>query len=111
VKRTVRKDATISLDGQLYETDMFLAGVKLTVKYDPDNETGIKELYLYRDDESVGTARVVNYIDNANRKRLGSVKRMKLDAPKDGARFDNNEPTKINTISYAGLRHIVGGDV
>jgi len=112
VKRTVRKDATISLGGNLYETEMHLAGEKLTAKYDPDIESGISELFLYRGDMPVGTARPVNYIDNSDRKRAGQAKRNKMETPKAGMVGGDADTPKANTISYAGLmgRCRAGGD-
>jgi transposase InsO family protein len=111
VKRTVRKDATISLGGRLYETEMFLAGEKLTVKYEPDAQTGIYELFLYREDKPVGTARLVNYIDNDKRKRAGSVKiKSKTGTAvnsSDGVIASAGALFKVNTISYAD---VLGGD-
>jgi hypothetical protein len=103
VKRTVKKDATISFDNNLYETEMFLAGERLTVKYDPDAKDGINELYLYRGDQPVGTARLVNFIDNSKRKRAGggksAVKAVLLGD--DTYRSGSDEKQKENTISYS----------
>jgi transposase InsO family protein len=102
VKRTVKKDATIILDKRLYETEMFLAGERLTVKYDPDAAAGIDELYLYREDKPVGVARLVNYIDNSRRNRIGASKTgSRQHEPKSGA--PDVPGQKINTISYADV--------
>jgi hypothetical protein len=106
VKRTVKKDATISLNSNLYETDMFLAGEKLNVKYDPDGDL-IKEIFLYRDDAPVGSARLVNFTDNSKRRRAGSAKAPeKAQAPKRKD-ADQNEKRKSNTISYSSA---MGGE-
>lgn len=104
VKRTVMSDATIHFGGSLYETEMFLAGERLDVKYDPDVKSEINELYLYRDDVSVGTARLVNFTDNAKRKRSGAAKTTEKSlAPKNENNDQNKTPEKrkTNTISYS----------
>jgi transposase InsO family protein len=111
VKRTVKKDATINFDNNLYETDMFLAGEKLDVKYDPDGNAGIKELFLYRGDDPVGTARLVCYADNSKRKRTGLPdKPVKTDGLKIGnpATDIQTESKKINAISYSDA---MGGEM
>jgi transposase InsO family protein len=107
VKRTVMKDATISFGGSLYETDTFLAGERLNVKYDPDVKAGISELYLYRGDTPVGTAKLVNFIDNSKRKRAGTRKNPES-SNIDGAHEPDVEKQKENTISYSD---VMGGDV
>jgi transposase InsO family protein len=108
VKRTVKKDATISLSGNLYETDMFLAGEKLDVKYDPGPEGGITELYLYRGDAPLGTARLVNFTDNSRRKRAGSVKPPEKHRAAEPSSEHTDEVKKTNTISYSSA---IGGEV
>jgi transposase InsO family protein len=100
VKRTVKKDATVSLGGNLYETEMFLAGEKLDVKYDPDAGLEIKELYLYKGDAPLGTARLVNFNDNAVRRRTGAVK-AGLQQKVPQSESDSTESIKTNTISYS----------
>lgn len=105
VKRTVKKDATISFANGLYETEMVFAGERLDVKYDPDNKSGIQELYLYRGDQPLGAARLVNFNDNAKRKRSGGDSTSRKPDPRnnDGGAF-NKEPVekrKENTISYS----------
>ena len=109
VKRTVHKDATINFDRCLYETDTFLAGERLDVKYDPDGNAGIRELYLYRDGVPVGTAKLVHYADNAQRKRSGSAKpeKKRTVPPDESDANDNTTIQKINTISYSSA---IGGD-
>jgi transposase InsO family protein len=103
VRRTVKKDATISFDGDLYETDMALAGERLDVKYDPDNKTGILELFLYRGDQPVGVARLVNYADNSKRKRIGGGKNGGGKSAEEGgcAAPEHAARQKENTISYS----------
>jgi len=103
VKRTVKKDATISLSNNLYETDMFLAGEKLDVKYDPGDDGQITELFLFKDDTPIGTARRVNFIDNSKRKREGGVKPSeKQGGPGKNTAFEfEQESQKTNTISYS----------
>jgi transposase InsO family protein len=105
VRRTVKKDATISFNNCLYETEMVFAGEKLDIRYDPDNISGIKELYLYRGDQPLGTARLVNFNDNAKRKRAGSnnggaVKPGPI-CSEGAAQGEPVEKKKENTISYS----------
>ena len=72
VERKVKHDATISLNNLLYETDAKLAGQKLEVRYDPtwlDNPA--KVILLFHEGSQVGTARQVNFHDNAHAKRAG----------------------------------------
>jgi transposase InsO family protein len=107
VKRTVKKDATISFGGELYEAEMFLAGERLDVKYDPDAKSGIKELYLYRGGEPVGAARLVNFADNAKRRRAGGAKHAGKAAAPRSESAGQAESKKINTISYSGA---MGGE-
>lgn len=103
VKRTVKKDATISFGNGLYETDMVFAGERLDVKYDPDGKSGIRELLLYRGDQPVGTARLVNYADNSKRKRAGGAAKAtcKNAANEDSISRELSAPQKANTISYS----------
>jgi transposase InsO family protein len=73
VKRTIKKDATISLDGALYETDMALCGMRsVEVRYAPDTGDRPREIFLFQDDEPLGIAKIVNFTDNAKRKRNGT---------------------------------------
>lgn len=104
VNRTVKKDATISLDGALYETEMFFAGRRMEVRYDPDPEGRTNVVFLYEDDEPAGTARLVRFTDNAKRKRKGAPI-TGTDAA-DGAGTDTAAPPskKEHTISYAGMK-------
>jgi len=106
VKRTVKKDATISLDNCLFETDMHLSGERLDVKYDPDAQAGIQELYLYRNDQPVGIARRVNLVDNSKRRRFVDGQ-----TSKRSEQLFAEEPLviheKANTISYTA---VLGGE-
>lgn len=106
VKRTVMKDATISFGGGLFETEMFLAGERLDVKYEPDDKSGINELFLYRGDSPVGIARPVHFNDNAKRKRISSAKTgEKPEPPKPPAEDPDISALtqKTNTISYSDV--------
>jgi hypothetical protein len=107
VQRTVKKDATISFNGGLYETDTFLAGERVNVKYDPDPETAIKELYIYCGDTPAGTARLINFADNSRRKRSGSVKTAGKGKKTQSNACEPDMPQKANTISYADA---IGGE-
>jgi transposase InsO family protein len=105
VTRTVKKDATISLDGALYETEMAFAGRRMEVRYDPDSEGSADVVFLYEDDTPVGSARRVGFTDNARRKRKGVPARP--DAP--GGVTDEDAaaatpPRKEHTIAYAGMK-------
>lgn len=73
IQRKVKHDATISLDKVLYETDMKLAGLNLEVRYEPEwlNQPA-KPILLFDQGKKVGTARQVNFHDNAHAKRGGT---------------------------------------
>ena len=102
VKRTVKKDATISLGGELYETDMSLAGERIDVRYDPDDGVEMRELHIFRGDVPVGTARPVNFIDNASRRRAGAAKDERQPKPPlRGGGAESPGSAKSNTISYS----------
>ena len=104
VKRTVKKDGTISFDNNLYETEIVFAGERLDVRYDPDAKTGIHELFLYRGDQPVGTARLVNFADNSKRRRHGVTKPARNAVPPQGVGTVQGIPAetqKQNTISYS----------
>lgn len=78
VERKVKHDATISLNNVLYETDNKLTGQKLEVRYDPiwlDNPA--KPILLFKEGSQVGTARQVNFHDNAHVKRTGGSSNQK----------------------------------
>jgi transposase InsO family protein len=110
VVRTVKKDATISFKGNLYETEMYLAGQRLDVKYDPDHEDGINELYLYQEDAPVGTARLINFTENGKRKRTGGTSGTNSSKKQAAANHEYAEPNenqKTNTISYSDA---IGGE-
>ena len=110
VKRTVMKDATISFFGNLYETDMALAGEKLDVKYDPDAMGGLMELHLYKGDSPVGIARPVGFSDNSKRKRLGAPTSTKAGEPPSQDHIpDDAARVKANTISYSDIMDEGGG--
>jgi hypothetical protein len=64
-------------------------------------------LILFKDDAPVGTARLVNFIDNSRRKREGSAKPAgKSEGPGKDTAFDR-EIQKTNTISYSSA---MGGE-
>lgn len=105
--RTVKKDATISLNGLLYETDPSLAGNRIDVKYDPDTPLeAIPEVLLFSNDKPVGIARLVNLRDNSYRKRPGRNKYTDGTPPTQlptQAGTQNRGGMKSHTISYADL--------
>jgi len=106
VRRTVKKDATISFGARLYETNPVLAGERLDVKYDPDAPgDAIPELLLFQGDSAVGVAKPVNFQDNAHRKRTGQVPTAnKGIPPATGAEPVSTAGMKSHTISYADLQ-------
>lgn len=70
--RTIKHDATLSLNNILYETSPAFAGRKVDVCYDPDLlEKGLEDVFLYSDNKCIGTAKRVHFSDNANMKRKG----------------------------------------
>ena len=103
VKRTVKKDATISLDGVLYETDMSLAGVRTEVRYDPGQEGYAKELFLFSNDVPIGSARLVSFTDNSKRKRKGQETMGPLAAENDDGGLVPHPRVKEHTITYAEM--------
>jgi transposase InsO family protein len=106
VSRTVKKDATISLNSQIYETNPALAGIKLDVKYDPDTSPGIiPELFLFQGDKPVGLARLVNFQENSYRKRGGQKKTANIEPePATGIIGNTQAGMKSHTISYAQMQ-------
>lgn len=109
VERKVKHDGTISLDKLLYETDLKLAGQNLEVRYEPDwvNQQS-KEILLYHEGKLVGTARQVNYHDNAHAKRAGSKSGSKEAdkkvEPVNESKGAYNKPSLPNaTISYTTI--------
>jgi transposase InsO family protein len=58
IRRSIKKDSTISLNKVLYEADMSLAGMRnIEVRYDPGDADNPKELFLFDVDKPIGTAR------------------------------------------------------
>lgn len=102
VKRTVKKDATISLGGNLYEADMSLSGMRVEVRYDPDPGDLIRELFLFSGDEPLGIARLIDFTGNAKRRRNGTP----LPAPETGPVHTQAplSPAKEHTIKYAEMK-------
>ncbi|MDR0854293.1 MAG: DDE-type integrase/transposase/recombinase [Clostridiales Family XIII bacterium] len=106
VARTIKKDATISLDCILYETDPCFAGMKkVDIRYEPAADGEVPgELLLFQNDECIGSAKRVNYTDNAKRKRQGAKIREK-DTGAAGEMIPENTPEpKEHTISYAEMK-------
>ena len=106
VERKIKQDATLSLHGNLYETAPSLAGARITVKYDPDElDHGISEVFLYREDKPVGTAKRVFFHDNAHMKRAGKPRPEKGGIPSSALPEEMDIPP-INSISYADMEVI-----
>jgi transposase InsO family protein len=103
--RTIKKDATISLNCTLYETESHLAGMrKVDVRYEPAADGGIaNELLLFKNDECIGSARRVNFTDNAGRKRQGSKPTGKYMRALADSIPENTQAEKEHTISYADM--------
>lgn len=112
VQRTVKHDATLSLNSTLYETGQEFAGRKLNVKYDPELiEQGLNEVFLYDGDKCIGLARKVKFEDNAHMKRKGksSSGSNKISSNKTSA--DSSVPATIeqrSPISFFDLENIQG---
>jgi transposase InsO family protein len=108
VKRTIKKDATISLSGNLYETDMALCGMRVDAHYDPDAPGGIRELFLFKDGNPVGAAKLVDPVANSKRKRRGGPAAGGLAhgslAGETNDADDAPRAKKTNTISYAEMK-------
>lgn len=62
-KRTVKHDATFSLDNTLYEVPEAFAGQKVEIRYD---ET---QIHVYVEGKAVAEAKAVQFADNAHVKR------------------------------------------
>ncbi|MFY9324204.1 MAG: Mu transposase C-terminal domain-containing protein [Syntrophomonadaceae bacterium] len=65
-KRRVNNDAAISISGQLFEVPSHLIGLRITVRFDPDD---LSVVWLYLDDELLGQAKPVIPAENAVIKR------------------------------------------
>lgn len=105
-ERKVKQDATLSLNNDLYETAPALAGERVTVKYDPEElDHGISEVFLYKDDRLVGTARKIFFHDNAHIKRTGKQHREKPSTPCP-LPMEEVISSPINSISYADMEVI-----
>jgi putative transposase len=61
--RTVKHDATFTLDNQLYEVPELYAGRKVEIRYDD------QAVHVYEEGKAVAQAIVVNFTDNAHVKR------------------------------------------
>lgn len=91
--RTVKQDATLSLNSVLFETSPAFAGRKVDIRYDPDLfERGLEEIFLYSDNKCIGTAKKVHFHDNASMKRKGRP-------PASGKKISNKN--SITTASNA----------
>lgn len=102
-ERKIKHDATLSLNGFLYETSPSLANTKVTVKYDPDIlEHGISEVFIYKNDILLATAKKVFFNDNANIKRTGRPRNIKNAVPSSSSSSVDNS-SSLNTISYADM--------
>lgn len=73
-QRKVRKDATISLQGNTYQVDAHLAGSTLELRFDPFDLT---TLQLYRDGQHLGKA----VVHRQGRQRHLAVERLATDPP------------------------------
>lgn len=110
VARSVKHDATLSLNRMLYETPPELAGMKVDVRYDPDLlEQGLEEIFLYEDDKCIGTARRVHFSDNAVMKRPGRSNPKVVDKPRpaeaDPVKGISDNPCEghKNTIDFSTI--------
>lgn len=108
VSRTIKHDATLSLNNVLYETPPEFAGRKVNVRYDPDMfEDGLSEIFLYSDDKCIGTAKKIHFADNANMKRRGRPSAASKKEPRENAAPDPPGDSLIhtpkNTISFSSM--------
>ncbi|MDD4335403.1 MAG: Mu transposase C-terminal domain-containing protein, partial [Desulfotomaculaceae bacterium] len=106
--RTIKHDATLSLNNVLYETPPEFAGRKVNVRYDPDMfEDGLSEIFLYSDDKCIGTAKKIHFADNANMKRRGRPSAASKKEPRENAAPDPPGDSLIhtpkNTISFSSM--------
>jgi hypothetical protein len=108
VSRTIKKDATLSLNGDLYETDIALRGTRVDVKYAPDAEDNIiSEVFIFQGDTFVGIGRLVDFHSNSHRKRSG-VKKLRTEEVLLSSTIASNQTgMKSHTLSYADMQ---GGD-
>jgi hypothetical protein len=103
--RTVKKDATFSFFGTLYECDLPYAGTKIEVRYEPcPNGDAPDVLFVFKDDKAVGTARVVNFTDNAHRRRKRPVGRALPTEDATGTADKECSTEKEHTICYRDQR-------
>jgi transposase InsO family protein len=103
--RTIKKDATISLDCTLYETDPSFAGMrKVDVRYEPAADGELPgELLLFKNDTCIGSAKRVNFTDNAVRKRLCAKIEETGKETAEEVIGEDTPRSKEHTISYAGM--------
>ena len=73
-KRKVRRDATLSLQGNRYQVDPTLAGRTVELRFDPFD---LSRMELYLDDKHLGTASVITQ----NRQRHLQVERLATEPP------------------------------
>jgi len=100
-ERKIKHDATLSLNGNLYETNPSLAGVRVTVKYDPDdliNNSGA--VFIYKDEKLLGTAKRVWFNDNARMKRASPSKKVTSRPHGEGLVLPEGP---VNTISFKDM--------
>jgi len=68
IKRFIRKDGTISLDGKLFEVPYELSGLTVTVLIDPSSNTP-KAIYSTKDNTYLGSVTPLDKRSNATRTR------------------------------------------
>jgi putative transposase len=108
VTRTLKHDATLSLNSTLYEASPEFAGRKLEIRYDPDMiKTGLEEVLLYDGNQYLGTARKIHLSDNAVMKRRGREKQRSLpgETPltKEALAECSPAPAPGNTIRFSAI--------
>jgi len=105
VERKIKHDATLSLHNCLYETSPSLADQRVTVKYDPEEiEHGIPEVFLYKEEHLIGTAKKVIFQDNAHIRRSGRPKVSKVSENNNVIKPETDALEKpINTFAYADI--------
>ena len=108
VDRKVSHDATIRLENIYYETDPKFAKMRVQVRYDPawlSNPN--RRLPLYLEDRKIGEAVMVNFQDNAHRKR----RRAGGGPPLQEETFhqDSDKPVQHSSVSVSFAKMNKGG--
>jgi transposase InsO family protein len=111
--RTVKKDATFSFFGALYECDLAFAATRVELRWEPEADGSAPgELIIFKDGRPEAHARIVNFHENAHRRRRKPQR--KTTAPDCGTEApalpqEGPNLSKKHTIRYRDRRE--EGDV